>query len=89
MVCFSVLINGTPSNFFSSSRGLRQGTLYPLCFSSLSRMLPAIVDRGLLSCFRWGSKNNDKHLVSHLLFAEDTLFLSFFFFLQGKLETSL
>jgi hypothetical protein len=32
-VCFSILVNGTPSSFFSSSRGLRQGdSLSPLLF---------------------------------------------------------
>ena len=32
-VQFSVLFNGSPTDFFGSSRGLRQGTLYlPCCF---------------------------------------------------------
>jgi hypothetical protein len=39
----------------------------------MSRMLFATVDRGLLSGFTVGSKNNEELLVSHLLFADDAL----------------
>jgi hypothetical protein len=78
MVQFSILINGSPSGFFSSSRGLRQGDpLSPLLFvvvmEALSRMMTATVDRGLLFGFSVGSRNNEELLVSHLLFADDTL----------------
>lgn len=51
----SILINGSPFIFFSRSRGLRHGMLYLLRFLwlswRLSRMMMAIVDRGLLSGF--------------------------------------
>lgn len=40
---------------------------------SLSRMLTATLDRGLLSSFSVGSRNNEELLVSHLLFVDDTL----------------
>jgi hypothetical protein len=75
---FSVLVNGTPAGFFSSSRGLRQGDpLSPLLFvivmEALSKMLSIAVDRGLLSGFSVGSRPSEAVLISHLLFADDTL----------------
>jgi hypothetical protein len=41
---------------------------------ALSRMMSTTVDRGLLSEFLVGLRNNDKLLMSHLLFADDPLF---------------
>jgi len=77
-VCYLVLINGAPSRFFSSSRGLRQGDpLSPLLFllvmEALSKMMSATVDRDLLEGFTVGSRNVAELVVSHLLFADDTL----------------
>jgi hypothetical protein len=79
-VRFSILINGSPSGFFGSSRGIRQGDpLSPLLFvvvmEALSRMLSSSVERGLLSGFSVGSRNNEALIISHLLFADDTLIL--------------
>lgn len=59
MVCFLVLINGSPSRFFNSSHGLRQeDPLSPLLFvvviEALSRLLSTLVDKGLLSGFSVG-----------------------------------
>jgi hypothetical protein len=77
-VRYSVLFNGAPSGFFSSDRGLRQGDpLSPLLFvvvmEALSRMMVATVDKGLVDGFLVGSRNNAGMVVSHLLFADDTL----------------
>jgi hypothetical protein len=76
-VRFSILINGSPSGFFSSSRGLRQGDhlsllLFVVVMEALSRMMSATVDMRLLSGFSVGSRNNEELIVSHLLFADDT-----------------
>jgi hypothetical protein len=40
---------------------------------ALSKMMTATIDRGLLSGFSVGSRNNEELLESHLLFADDTL----------------
>jgi hypothetical protein len=55
-VRFSVLVNDTPTIFFSSSRGMRQGDpLSPLLFvivmEVLGKMISAVVSGGLLSGF--------------------------------------
>jgi hypothetical protein len=77
-VRFSVLINGSPSGFFSSSRGVRQGDplspfLFVLIMEAFSRMITAIYSRGLIAGFYVGNREQDRVEVSHLLFADDTL----------------
>jgi hypothetical protein len=77
-VKFSILVNGVPSGFFQSSRGIRQsGPLSPLLFvvvmEALSRMLNASMLQGLLSGFSVGFMGNEALVVNHLLFADDTL----------------
>uniref|UniRef100_A0A2N9G4U0 Reverse transcriptase domain-containing protein n=1 Tax=Fagus sylvatica TaxID=28930 RepID=A0A2N9G4U0_FAGSY len=75
---FSVLVNGTPCGFFGSTRGIRQGDpLSPLLFvivmEAMSRMLDREVGGGFISGFPVGSKASSFLMVSHLLFADDTL----------------
>jgi hypothetical protein len=77
-VHFSVLINGAPSGLFSSTQGLRQRDLLsPLLavvvMEALSRMMSATLDRGQLDDFTMGLRNAVGMVVSHLLFADDTL----------------
>ena len=77
-VKFSILINGSPSDFFGSFRGLRQGDpLSPLLFDivmeALSRMLDVAASIGYFLGFSVGSTVGPSVMVSHLLFADDTL----------------
>jgi hypothetical protein len=71
-------VNGTPSFFFSSTNGLRQGDplsliLFTVVMEALSRVLIATMEKGLLTSFLVGSRNNEELVVSNLLFADDTL----------------
>jgi hypothetical protein len=75
---FCILVNGVPSDFFQSSRGIRQGDpLSPLLFvvvmEALSRMLNAAMLQGLLPGFSVSFRGNEALVVNHLLFADDTL----------------
>jgi hypothetical protein len=77
-VQFTVLINGFPSGFFGSSRGVRQGDplspfLFVLVIEAFSKMISAIYSRGLILGFFVGTREVDRVEVSHLLFADDTL----------------
>jgi hypothetical protein len=77
IVRLSILINGSPSSFLNSSRGLRPGNpLCPMLFvvfmEALSIMLFATVI-GALIWFFMGLGNNAEILVSHLLFVDDAL----------------
>ena len=75
---FSILINGTPHGFFRSSRGLWQGDplsplLFVLVMEAVSRMLDKAILEGRLSGFNAGASASRSLMVSHLLFADDTL----------------
>ena len=77
-VQFSVLINGSPANFFGNSRGLRQGDpLSPMLFLILmevfSRMLRRVERAGLIHGFKVAGKRDGGESVSHLLFVDDTI----------------
>jgi hypothetical protein len=75
---FSILVNGCLRGFFPSSRGLRQvDPLSPLLFvivmESLSCLLDRAVREGLFVGFSAGTVAANPLMVSHLLFADDTL----------------
>ncbi|KAJ9700381.1 hypothetical protein PVL29_005939 [Vitis rotundifolia] len=75
---YSVLANGTPASFFNSSRGLRQGDplspyLFVIRMEALRRLIFRAVREGYLSGCKIKRRSGDEVLVSHLLFANDTL----------------
>ncbi|KAJ9681592.1 hypothetical protein PVL29_017816 [Vitis rotundifolia] len=75
---FSVLVNGVPAGFFSSSRGLRQGDpispyLFVLGMEVLSALIRRVVDGGFIFGCRLRGRGGMEMNVSHLLFADDTI----------------
>ena len=77
-VRFSIMVNGSPSGFFGSSRGLRQGDpLSPLLFllvmEVLSQLLRRTEEVGLIRGFKVGSATVSGLSISHLLFADNTI----------------
>ena len=78
IVQFSVLFNGSPADFFGSSRGLRQGdplspVLFLVMMEVLSKMMKRAEGAGLLWGFRADGRQGEGVCVSHLLFADDTI----------------
>ena len=75
---FLVLVNGTPSGFFQSTRGLRQGDplsllLFVIRMEALSCLINKAVSGGFLSGCRVRGRGGNGVQVTHLLFADDTM----------------
>ncbi|KAJ9709590.1 hypothetical protein PVL29_001191 [Vitis rotundifolia] len=75
---FSILVNGVPAGFFSSSKGLRQGDpLSPYLFvmgrEVLSVLITSAVEGAFISgCSIWRDRGQAVS-ISYLLFADDTI----------------
>ena len=75
---FSILVNGSPHGLFGSSRRICQGDplsllLFVIVMEALSKMMEKAVGEGLLVGFLVGRKGRNNILISHSLFADDTL----------------
>ena len=71
-VKFSILINGSPLDFFGSSRGL-SSLFFDIVMEAWSRMLDMAVVARQFSGFCVGFRPSNSMMVSHLLFVDDTL----------------
>ncbi|RVW56511.1 putative ribonuclease H protein [Vitis vinifera] len=77
-VSYAILVNGSAKGWVKASRGLRQGDplspfLFTLVADVLSRMLMRAEERNMMEGFRVG---RNRTRVSHLQFADDTIFFS-------------
>ena len=75
---FFVLINGSSTGFFRSSRGLRQGDLlspylFVIGMEALSGMLKRVVEGSFISGCRFSGRDGGDIVISHLLYADDTI----------------
>ncbi|XP_071739221.1 secreted RxLR effector protein 78-like [Rutidosis leptorrhynchoides] len=73
----SILVNGSPTNEFSLGRGIRQGDplspfLFILAAEGLNILTKAATEKGL---FKGVEIGRDKVNISHLQYADDTIFL--------------
>ncbi|XP_074278012.1 uncharacterized protein LOC141601617 [Silene latifolia] len=74
-VSFAVLINGTPTDEFRPTRGLRQGDplspyLFILCAEVLSSLIRREIENGALHGVRIATQ---APIISHLFFADDSI----------------
>ena len=77
-VHFSILVNESPHGLFGSSRKICQGDplsllLFVIVMEALSKMMEKAVGEGLLVGFSVGREGRNNLVISHLLFADDTL----------------
>ena len=81
---FSVLINGSASQFFHSERGLRQGfPLSPLLFLIFMDALSRLIDSAKRNGDYNGLRITDECSLTHLLFVDDVMI-----FLDGSIRDS-
>ncbi|XP_039118053.1 uncharacterized protein LOC120253920 [Dioscorea cayenensis subsp. rotundata] len=74
---FSFLVNGHPTSWILSSRGVRQGDpISPLLFILVSQNLSAILNRALQLDMIHGFNQNLSKNFNHLLFADDLILIT-------------
>ena len=78
LATFLVMVICSPSGFFRGSRGLRQGDplspyLFVIGMKALSCLIIKAMEGGFLSGFKFGGREGDGLIVSHLLYADDTI----------------
>ena len=74
----AVLVNGTPTEFFSTFRDLRQGNplspyLFVLIMEAFSSLISRAEEKGFIRGFKVMGRRGEGVSISHLLFADDTL----------------
>ena len=77
----TVLVNGTPTEFFSMFRGLRQGDLpsphlFVLIMAAFSGLIARAEEKGFIRGFKVMGRSGKRVYVSHLLFIDDTFFFA-------------
>ena len=75
---FFVLVNSSPTGFFRSSRGLRQGDrlspyLFVIGMEALSCLLKLVVEGNFISGCRFSGRDGGDIVISHLLYVDDTI----------------
>jgi len=71
------MLNGIPTSFFKSNRGIRQGCpLSPYLFVPVMEFWFLTMDISIASGTLSSLRRNSKLVVSHLLFADDVLVFS-------------
>ena len=75
---FFVLVNGSSTGFFRSSRGPRQGDplspyLFVIGMEALSDMLKLVVEGSFISGCRFSGRDGGDIVISHLLYADYTI----------------
>ena len=78
LVNFALLINGSPSHFFTASRGIRQGCpLSPLLFILVIEGLSLLIDDARRHDLVKGIKISQQLSLTHLLFVDDVILFGY------------
>ena len=77
-VWLSMLVNGTPSGFFDTSRGIHQGDpLSPLLFvvvmEAFSKLMQKVAEEKYIRGFEIRDRNQEPMQITHLCYADDTI----------------